>query len=57
MEFTLKSASIDTAPNEGRDKDLRGPNFFDVEKFPEITFKSSKVKATAKDKYDVTGHA
>jgi polyisoprenoid-binding protein YceI len=54
VEFTLKAASIDTA-NEGRDKDLRGANFFDVEKFPEITFKSTRVKAAGKDKYDVTG--
>jgi polyisoprenoid-binding protein YceI len=54
VEFTIKTASIDTA-NEGRDKDLRSANFFDVEKFPEITFKSSKVKATSKDHYDVTG--
>jgi polyisoprenoid-binding protein YceI len=54
VEFTLKTASIDTA-NEGRDKDLRSANFFEVEKFPEITFKSTKVKAAGKDKYDVTG--
>jgi len=54
VEFTVKAASIDT-DNENRDKDLRSPNFFDVEKFPELTFKSSKVKAAGKDKYDVTG--
>jgi polyisoprenoid-binding protein YceI len=54
VEFTLKAASIDTA-NENRDKDLRSANFFDVEKFPEITFKSTKVKAAGTDKYDVTG--
>ena len=54
VEFTLKTASIDTA-SEGRDKDLRGENFFDAAKFPEITFKSSRVKSTGKDKYDVTG--
>jgi polyisoprenoid-binding protein YceI len=54
VEFTLKTASIDTA-NDSRDKDLRGANFFDVEKFPEITFKSTNVKTTGKDKYDVTG--
>jgi polyisoprenoid-binding protein YceI len=47
VEFTLKAASIDTA-NENRDKDLRSANFFDVEKFPEITFKSSTIKATAR---------
>ena len=54
VEFTVKTASIDTA-NDNRDKDLRSANFFDVEKFPEITFKSTKIKATGKDKYDVTG--
>ena len=54
VEFTIKTASIDTA-NEGRDKDLRSANFFETEKFPEITFKSTKVKAAAKDRYDVTG--
>src|SRR6185436_14395157 len=41
VEFTIKATSIDT-DNENRDKDLRSNNFFDVEKFPEITFKSSK---------------
>ena len=54
VEFTLKAASIDTA-NDSRDKDLRSANFFDVEKFSDITFKSTKVKAAGKDKYDVTG--
>ena len=54
VEFTVKAAAIDTA-NENRDKDLRSENLFDAEKFPDITFKSSKVKATGKDRYDVTG--
>jgi polyisoprenoid-binding protein YceI len=54
VEFTVKAASIDTAqPN--RDKHLRSADFFDAEKFPEITFKSTKVKAVGKDKYEVTG--
>src|SRR5689334_12857511 len=38
VEFTIKTTSIDTG-NEGRDKDLRSANFFEVEKYPEITFK------------------
>jgi polyisoprenoid-binding protein YceI len=54
VELTIKAASIDT-DNENRDKDLRGPNYFDVEKFPEITFKSSKVTPKGGDRYDVTG--
>jgi polyisoprenoid-binding protein YceI len=54
VEFTIKTASIDTA-NDARDKDLRSANFFDVEKLPEITFKSSKIVATGKDHYNVSG--
>jgi polyisoprenoid-binding protein YceI len=54
VEFTIKADSIDTdTPN--RDKDLRSPNFFDVEKYPEISFKSDSIKATGKDQYDVAG--
>src|SRR5437588_284781 len=55
VEFNIKSASINTGV-ENRDKDLRGANFFEVEKFPEITFKSTSIKASGKkDVYDVTG--
>ncbi len=54
VTFTVKTASIDTAQAD-RDKDLRTAQFFDVEKFPELTFKSSKVVAKDKDHYDVTG--
>ena len=55
VEFTVKTASIDT-DQETRDKHLRSADFFDAEKFPEIAFKSTKIKATGKDKYDVTGN-
>jgi polyisoprenoid-binding protein YceI len=55
VEFTVKTASIDTAQAK-RDGHLRSADFFDAEKFPEITFKSTKIKATGKDKYDVTGN-
>lgn len=55
VDFTIKSASVDTA-NENRDKHLKSADFFDVEKFPAITFKSSSVaKGKVKDTYDVTG--
>jgi polyisoprenoid-binding protein YceI len=54
VAFTIATASINT-DNEGRDKHLKSPDFFDAEKFPQITFKSSKIVAAGKDKYNVTG--
>ena len=54
VELTIQSTSIDTA-NPNRDKDLRGADFFDVEKHPTITFKSTRITPKGKDSYDVTG--
>ncbi len=54
MEFTIKTASIDT-DNEKRDGHLRSADFFDVEKYPEITFKSSKITKKDSDTYVVAG--
>lgn len=55
VEFNIKTMSIDTG-NENRDKDLKSANFFEADKFPEITFKSTSIKPSSrKDMYDVTG--
>ncbi len=54
VDFAIKVASIDTG-NGDRDKHLKSGDFFDAEKYPEITFKSSSVKAAGKDKYSVAG--
>ena len=55
VEFTIQAASVDTATAD-RDKHLRSADFFDVEKFPTIAFKSVKIApAKTKDTYDVTG--
>jgi len=54
VDLTIQAASIDTG-NENRDKDLRSANFFDVDKFPTITFKSKKVTPKGSDTYDVAG--
>ena len=43
VEFTAKAESIDTGV-AGRDNHLRSADFFEVAKFPEITFKSTKVE-------------
>lgn len=43
VEFTAKATSIDTGVG-ARDTHLRSADFFEVEKFPEVTFKSTKVE-------------
>ena len=47
VEFSAKVTSVDTGV-AGRDRHLRTADFFDVEKFPEMTFKSSKVEKKGK---------
>ena len=54
VEFTIQAKSIDTG-SERRDNHLRSADFFDVEKFPTITFKSTSVTAKSKESFDVTG--
>jgi polyisoprenoid-binding protein YceI len=54
VDVTIQAASIDTG-TENRDKHLRSADFFDVEKYPTITFKSTKVAPKGKDLYEVTG--
>jgi len=43
VEATIKTASI-TTDNENRDKHLKSPDFFEVEKYPAITFKSKRIE-------------
>ena len=43
-DITIDVSGIDTS-NDGRDKDLRSENFFDVAKFPTATFKSTRAVA------------
>ncbi len=49
VNFTAKTASIDT-DNERRDGHLKSADFFDAEKYPEITFKGTLTKTGAKYK-------
>jgi polyisoprenoid-binding protein YceI len=54
LELTIDATSIDTA-NADRDGHLRSNDFFDMEKYPQITFKSTGVEAAGGDTYRVTG--
>jgi polyisoprenoid-binding protein YceI len=54
VDFRIKAASIDTG-NEKRDEHLRSSDFFDVETYPEITFKSTKITRVDDDTFAVAG--
>jgi polyisoprenoid-binding protein YceI len=54
VEFTIKAASIDTNEKD-RDTHLRSADFFDVEKFPTLTFKRKQIIKNSNESYDVIG--
>ena len=47
-------SSIDT-DNDQRDEHLRTADFFNTEKFPDLTFQSTAFKKVSENKYEVTG--
>jgi polyisoprenoid-binding protein YceI len=51
---TINTASIRTH-NEQRDSDLRSSYFLEIDKYPTMTFKSTKVQHVGGDRYQVTG--
>jgi polyisoprenoid-binding protein YceI len=53
-EFTAKVESIDTGV-AARDKHLRTADFFEVEKYPTLTFKSTRVERKGNDAYVLHG--
>ena len=54
FEFNAKVASIDTRV-EARNTHLKSADFFDVEKYPAMHFKSTSIKKAKKNKYKLTG--
>jgi polyisoprenoid-binding protein YceI len=54
IDATIDANTVDTRV-EPRDNDLRSANFFDVAKFPTLTFKSKHVEADGPGKLKVTG--
>ena len=62
LEFTVQTASVEadlTSRNPYTEKlegHLKSPDFFDVEKFPTATFKSTSIKADAKGAATIKGN-
>lgn len=54
VEVTIDAASVDTRVPD-RDEDLRSDRFFEVAKYPTITFKSKKVEQVAAGRLKITG--
>jgi polyisoprenoid-binding protein YceI len=55
FELTVQVPSINTQV-EMRDNHLRSADFFEVEKYPTMTFKSTSITKISKDKYKLTGN-
>jgi polyisoprenoid-binding protein YceI len=53
VEVTMQAASLDTR-SEQRDAHLRSPDFLDVETYPTVTFRSTRIEGT-KDEFELTG--
>jgi polyisoprenoid-binding protein YceI len=54
VEATINTASIRTH-NEQRDNDLRSSNFLEIDKYPTMSFKSTKIEPAGPDRYTMTG--
>ena len=53
-EATINAATIDTG-NKKRDEHLRSADFFDVEKYPELVFKSKGIESTGENARKIKG--
>jgi polyisoprenoid-binding protein YceI len=54
LDVTIAVASLNTH-NAQRDKDLLGSTFLELEKYPKVTFHSTKAEQTSPDRYNLTG--
>lgn len=54
VEVTIKTASIEMNDKAWNDH-MKNADFFDVEKFPAMTFKSTKIDVTGEDTAKITG--
>ena len=54
IDVTISVASL-TTNNPQRDNDLRSSYFLELDKYPTITFKSTRIERTGTDTFDLTG--
>ena len=54
LDVTIQTSSMHTN-HEQRDNDLRSSNFLEADKYPTITFKSTKIEPTGENHYTMTG--
>ena len=54
VDATIDASTVSTREPE-RDRHLKSRDFFDVNRYPKITFLSTKVAAAGKDRYEVDG--
>jgi len=54
VEATIDVSSIDTGVPQ-RDTHLRSADFFEVERFPEMKFRSTRIEKVSGERYRVTG--
>jgi polyisoprenoid-binding protein YceI len=54
IDITIPTASV-TTRDEKRDAHLRSPDFFDAERFPNMTFRSKRVERQSDDRFRVIG--
>lgn len=54
INFTVDVASVNT-DNERRDGHLKSDDFFNAEKYPQMTFKSTSIKKVSDNKYELLG--
>jgi polyisoprenoid-binding protein YceI len=54
VEGSVEVASIDTRDPD-RDAHLRSPDFFDVEKYPTMRFRSKRIEPAGRDRFKVVG--
>ena len=55
FELIAKTASLDTRV-DARNNHLKSADFFNVEKYPELTFKSTSLNKTGKNEYKLNGN-